>query len=115
QLSEDPSHHLRRQLDEAIQRFQQRLATDETLQHQVEDIKQRLLNSPSLTAYSTEMSTRFRDWLQQDLERPDGRLAGQFSAIAQSLGRAMRHDPDLRAAIDQQLEAAAHQLAPELS
>src|SRR5690606_20803130 len=49
------------------------------------------------------------------LDRPDGRLATQLSAIAQSLGRAMQQDAELRAAIDQQLEAAAHQLAPDLS
>lgn len=115
QLSEDPSHRLRQQLDDAMQRFKQRLATDPELQQQVEDLKQRLLNSASLTAYSTEMWTRFRHWLQQDLDRPDGRLATQLSTVAQSLGRAMRHDAELRAAIDQQLEAAAHQLAPELS
>lgn len=115
QLSQDPTHRLRQQFDAATQTLMDRLATDPALQEQVEAFKQRLLQSESLSAYSTELWTRVRQALHADLERPDGRLAEHISRIAQSLGRAMQNDEALRHAIDQQLEAAATQLAPELS
>ncbi|WP_321840944.1 DUF445 domain-containing protein [Paraburkholderia bannensis] len=115
QVSEDREHHLRQKFDEVMQKLIVQLKNDPAFLRKGEELKASLREGSALNDYTRELWDSLRDWLRDDLERPDSTLHAKVAATGQWLGQALAADADLRASLNGHLEDAARAMAPEFS
>ncbi len=109
-----PEHALRRDYEQWLQAYVQRLRTDPALVERVEAIKQRLIGHASVQDYVSGLWDHVHAALRQDLERGEGVLAGHLERSLAGLGQALGRDPALREAINQHVMGGAEKLALRL-
>ena len=109
-----PEHPLRRDYERWLQDYVARLRTDPALAGRVDEIKQRLIDHPSVQAYVQGLWDQVHAALRRDLERADGALARHLEQSLAGLGQALGRDPALREAINQHVLGGAEKLAGRL-
>ncbi|HET6397806.1 MAG TPA: DUF445 family protein [Pseudoxanthomonas sp.] len=109
-----PEHPLRRDYERWLQDYVARLRTDPALAGRVDEIKQRLIDHPSVQAYVQGLWDQVHAALRRDLERADGALARHLEQSLAGLGQALGRDPALREAINQHVMGGAEKLAGRL-
>lgn len=114
-IAEDPQHSLRQAFDRQLAGFVTRLKEDPALRERAEEIKREILQGEAVNAYVGSLWDSLRQWLRQDLARPDSALHAQASAATQWIGRALQEDAELRASLNAHLEQAIASLSPDVA
>jgi uncharacterized membrane-anchored protein YjiN (DUF445 family) len=114
-IAEDPQHSLRQAFDRQLAGFVARLKEDPALRARAEEIKREILQGEAVNAYVGSLWESLRQWLRQDLARPDSALHAQASAATQWIGRALQEDAELRSSLNAHLEQAIASLSPDLA
>ncbi|UVS87486.1 DUF445 family protein [Burkholderia glumae] len=115
QIGEDPDHQLRRSFDAAAERLVERLKTDPRFLEKGEELNRYLRDGEAFTGYVAELWAQLRDWLKADLARQDSLLHRQAAALGGWLGERLAASPALRASMNEHVEKAAAELAPEFA
>lgn len=115
QIGEDPDHQLRRSFDATAERLVERLKTDPRFLEKGEELKRYLRDGEAFNGYVAELWTQLRDWLKADLAREDSVLHRQAAALGGWLGERLAASPALRASMNEHVEKAAAEMAPEFA
>ncbi len=106
-----PDHELRRDYEQWVQAYIQRLGHDPALMAQVESIKQRLLRHQEVGAYIDGLWNDVMRALRVDLDKKDSAVAAHVQQVALDLGRRLEQDEQLRITLNEHILAAAAGLA----
>src|SRR5581483_1686347 len=96
----DPQHHLRRELDAALRRLAEELATSPALAARLEGLKRELLEQPQLRDWAGTIWDQVKGELRAAAADPDSRLRSRVASAAQEVGARLDADPDLRATVE---------------
>lgn len=114
-IANDPQHSLRQAFDHQLAGFVARLKDDPALRARAEEIKHEIVQGEAVNAYVASLWDSLRQWLRQDLARPDSALHARASAATRWIGLALQDDAPLRASLNTHLEQAIASLGPELA
>ena len=115
EIGKDRGHELRRRFDRLAEKLIDRLKHDPSSVRRADEIKHYLKNDDILNAYISELWGDLRRWLKDDLENPDSVLHANVAAAGLWMGQALAQDAGLRASLNQHLEEAARNMAPDFS
>lgn len=115
QVQTNRAHDLRVGFDEAVAGFVQRLETDPAARAKGEQIKHYILEDRAFGAYLDGLWDSLRAWILEDLHDANSRLREKIREACGWLGQRLSADPELRAELNDHLEQAAREAAPEFS
>lgn len=115
QIGEDPEHRLRRSFDATAARLVERLKADPAFIEKGEELKRYLRDGEAFNGYVAELWSQLRDWLRADLAREDSLLHRQAAALGGWLGERLAASPALRESMNEHVEKAAAEMAPEFA
>lgn len=103
EIRTDQEHALRRQFDEFVAQFIEKLKHDPATRAKVNALRDELAANPALAGYLDSLWRQFRDWLAADLRDERSTVHASIAGLAASLGRRIDADAELRGWIDEQL------------
>lgn len=115
QVSEDPAHQLRKNFDEAVKRFVDRLKVDPTFLEKGEEIKRYVRDGEIIGPYIKNLWAQLRSWLKEDLLRSDSRMDEKVAAMGKWIGRELAQNSELRQSLNDHMEEAARAMAPDFA
>ena len=115
QVSEDPAHQLRRNFDEAVKRFIDRLKVDPAFLEKGEEIKRYVRDGEIIGPYIKNLWAELRYWLKEDLLRSDSTMHEKVAAMGKWIGRELAQNSELRQSLNDHMEEAARAMAPEFA
>lgn len=115
EISSNKNHALRGRFDAFTRHFIEQLKDDPDFLAKGEQIKSYLLNDPTLYLYLKNLWGSLRTWLKEDLARSDSLLHRNVVAAGHWLGKTLADDPAFRQSINQHLEQAAKNMAPDFA
>ncbi len=115
QVSEDPAHQLRKNFDEAVRRFVDRLKVDPTFLEKGEEIKRYVRDGEIIGPYIKNLWAQLRSWLKEDLLRSDSRMDEKVAAMGKWIGRELAQNSELRQSLNDHMEEAARAMAPDFA
>ncbi len=113
-VAANPLHPRRAAFDELIVRYIERLQHDEAFRARIEQVKRDFLAHPGIGAYLQELWEEVRNWLDRDLARPDSGVRRKLASAAAAIGASLANNPTLRDSVNEHIEHAVENLAPEL-
>jgi uncharacterized membrane-anchored protein YjiN (DUF445 family) len=113
EVREDRGHELRRQFDESVARFIEKLKADPGVRDKVEKLRDELLDSPALAGYIGGLWEQFRDWLGADLRSPRSATHARIATMVRAFGARLEADREIREWIDEQILTAIPPLVEE--
>ena len=114
QVLADPMHPLRRDYEQWLDGYVQRLREDPALATRIEQLKQEMIDHPALQDYVQGLWSRIHASLRADLQSGNSALAGHLERSLAALGRSLSTDPALRGALNQHLLEGAQRLTSRL-
>jgi uncharacterized membrane-anchored protein YjiN (DUF445 family) len=114
-VSEDPEHRLRKNFDRFIANFIERLKSDPEFAEKSEDIKRYLINDETLNGYLGSLWADLKQWLKNDLHNENSVLQARLIGAGAWLGKTLADDPQLRQSLNDNLELAVREAAPEFA
>jgi len=115
EISNDRQHALRARFDVFTGQLIEQLKTEPEFIAKGEQIKTYLLNDPTLYLYLKNLWGSLRTWLKDDLQRSDSLLHRNLVAAGHWLGKTLADDPAFRQSVNQHLEQAAKNMAPDFA
>ncbi len=115
QIGEDPDHRLRRSFDATVARLVERLKHDPAFLEKGEELKRYLRDGEAFNGYVADLWLQLRAWLKADLAREDSLLHRQAAALGGWLGERLAESPALRDSMNEHVEKAAAEMAPEFA
>ncbi|WP_211441337.1 DUF445 domain-containing protein [Collimonas humicola] len=115
EIGSDKNHALRGRFDVFTKRFIEQLKDDPEFIAKGEQIKTYLLNDPTLYLYLKDLWGSLRAWLKEDLRRSDSLLHRNIADAGHWLGKTLADDPAFRQSVNQHLEEAAKNMAPDFA
>ncbi|WP_414446901.1 DUF445 domain-containing protein [Burkholderia sp. 22PA0099] len=115
QIGEDPDHRLRRSFDDTAERLVERLKHDPVFIEKGEELKRYLRDGEAFNGYVVDLWTQLRDWLKADLAHEDSLLHRQAASLGGWLGEQLAESPALRDSMNEHVEKAAAEMAPEFA
>jgi len=107
EMSEDPQHPLRGELDAWLAALVQRLESDPALVARVDEFRARLLAHPALGVYLQTLWGHVVAWMQRDLAGDDSVLRERVAGAIRLVGKRLQADEGMRQWIDAQLNEVA--------
>ncbi|MCA1854319.1 DUF445 family protein [Massilia oculi] len=114
-VAADPRHPLRQRFDVFTAEFIERLKGDPAFAAKADEIKAYLLGDETLNGYLATLWDELKDWVRRDLHSEDSALRRRLVATGAWIGQVLAEDPQLRASLNESLEAAARGAAPEFA
>lgn len=114
-IGSDRGHAFRQSFDRVVERFIVRLQRDPNMAAKAEEIKNYLKNDPNLNRYIMSLWGDLRQWMKDDLERPDSKLHARVYESGLWLGKKLSSDPTLRDSMNKQMESLAEKMAPDFA
>jgi uncharacterized membrane-anchored protein YjiN (DUF445 family) len=114
-VSEDPEHPLRQRFDVFTGEFIERLKADPAFMEKGEEIKRYLLNDETLNNYLQSLWDDLKAWLKEDLNSEQSVLRQRIIATGAWIGKMLAEDPQLRKSLNDNLELASRNVAPEFA
>ncbi len=102
-----PDHSVRRQFDDWIHEFIERLRQDPAFSREVNAMKDRVVQSDDVRAYLDGVWTEVRATIERDLQREDSVLMRHLDHSLAGLGDRLSRDPALVQAINEHVLSAA--------
>jgi uncharacterized membrane-anchored protein YjiN (DUF445 family) len=109
-----PGHSIRLKYEQFIRDFVGRLKQDDAFRAQVDEIKNKLSDSPAVRDYLHGLWEEVRRALEADLQREDSALLGHVRHGLDALGHRLATDPGLVNAINTHVLSAAGKLVTQL-
>ncbi len=109
-VGHDPTHPVRRSIDDRIVGFAERLRDDPELVRKGEELKAELLAHPDVRAWIASLWGEVKRSLDQAAVDPDSELRRRMTFSLSQLGQRLRHDPDLQATVDRWVASAGSYL-----
>lgn len=109
-VGHDPTHPVRRSIDDRIVEFAERLRDDPELVRKGEELKEELLAHPDVRAWIASLWGEVKRSLDQAAVDPDSELRRRMTFSLSQLGQRLRHDPDLQATVDRWVASAGSYL-----
>lgn len=115
QVSEDPTHQLRSDFDDAVKRLIDRLKADPAFLEKGEEIKRYVRDDEIINVYIKDMWGQLRAWLKQDVVRGDSDMHAKVVAMGKWVGRELAQNVELRQSLNEHMEDAARAMAPDFA
>jgi uncharacterized membrane-anchored protein YjiN (DUF445 family) len=112
-LSADPSHPLRRDIDRRLGELVDQLRTSPELADLMEQRKEELLVHPSVRAWSASLWSELKTWVSDSAREPGGEMRRRLEGAIVSLGERLQHDDTLQDTVDRWAADAATSLAAQ--
>ncbi len=109
-----PDHPMRRDYEAWVEAYIARLRDDQALRAQIDQIKSRLIDQPTVRDYVQGLWDEIHASLRRNLESEDSPLARHLEQSLLKLGGHLAANPGLRAAINEHVMAGARSLADRL-
>jgi uncharacterized membrane-anchored protein YjiN (DUF445 family) len=106
-ISNDPSHAVRRSIDQRIQSFAARLRTDPGLIEKLESVKAELLAHRDVQAWLRSLWGEVKRTTLIATDDPDSELRQRLDTSLERLGRRLVDEPELQAKVDDWVGRAA--------
>ncbi|MBU9629731.1 DUF445 domain-containing protein [Burkholderia multivorans] len=114
-VAADPEHELRQRFDRIVHTLTERLKHDRAFIDKGEEIKRYIRDGDAFNAYLKDLWVQLRAWLKADLARPDSALHRQAATLGGWLGARLAESPALRASLNEHVERAVHEMAPDFA
>lgn len=114
QVLTDPGHPLRRDYDQWLAGYVQRLRTDPALAEKLAGYKEQLAAHPAVADYVSGLWQRIATALRRDLSGTDSAVAAHIEKALAGLAAALQRDGALRDALNDHLQRAATRLGGRL-
>lgn len=114
-ISQDQAHQLRQAFDRATLKFINKLKSDPEMAARAESIKSYLKEDEAFNRYLGELWGDLRNWLRADMHSEDSRTRQRIADAGQWFGETLVNDATLRASLNEHLERAATNVAPEFA
>ncbi|MFN8023199.1 MAG: DUF445 domain-containing protein [Acidimicrobiales bacterium] len=105
-VSRDPSHEVRRSIEQRVVAFAQRLRDDPELVAKGEELKDELLAHPDVRAWIASLWGEVKRSLDQAAVDPDSELRRRMTTSLALLGQRLRDEPDLQGKVDRWVASA---------
>ncbi len=113
-ITDDPQHPRRKQFDDVVAEFMERMKNDPEFHQKINQWKTQLLNSPEAQQYIDGLWLQCKAWLRSDFSRDDSVLRIKIADSARHLGQWLTDNPALRDSINDHMADAARSLAGDL-
>lgn len=107
----DQNHPMRRAVTAALRKFAAILESSPQMQHQVEGIKDAVLEHSSAKRYLNDLWHAAKATLRGSVDSPDSPVQGGIAEAAIGLGEGLLADPEARKALNVRIEALVVDLA----
>jgi uncharacterized membrane-anchored protein YjiN (DUF445 family) len=114
-VAADPEHELRQRFDRTVARLTERLKHDPAFIEKGDEIKRYIRDGDAFNDYARDLWNQLRAWLKADLARPDSALHRQAAMLGGWLGARLADSPALRASLNEHVEKAVHEMAPDFA
>ncbi len=101
EMSTDPTHPVRRKVEEALAQLANDLQTKPETRERVEAIKDELLANQSVSLWLDTLWQKSREAIIRAARNPDAAMAGKLGEVLKSMGTTLEGDPRIRSAINQ--------------
>ncbi len=99
-MGTDASHPARERFTQSVREFIERLKTDEQMHLRAEQIKQELLDDPSLQNYLTNLWSKLRDYLAEQSAIEDSALSTRLRDALMRAGDALSTNSSMRTVVN---------------
>ena len=113
EVRRDGDHELRKRFDAFVDRFVEKLKSDESTRDTVHRMRDEVLDSPALAGYVNGLWEELRAWLARDLEHGPSVVRERARSVILDFGRQLDADPSIQQWIDEQILAAIPPLVEE--
>ena len=114
-VAADPEHELRQRFDRTVVRLTERLKHDPAFIAKGDEIKRYIRDGDAFNDYVRDLWGQLRAWLKADLARADSALHRQAATLGGWLGARLAESPALRASLNEHIEKAVHEMAPDFA
>lgn len=114
EVLQEPEHPLRKDYELWVGQYIERLGSDPELIHQIEQIKQQILEHPQVQAYLDSVWRDIMQLLKDDLSSEQSTISSHLETLFQGLGQRLQADDALRDALNQHLLESAASMAGSL-
>lgn len=114
-VAADPEHELRQRFDRTVAALTERLKQDPAFIEKGEEIRRYIRDGDAFNAYLRDLWDQLRAWLKADLARADSALHRQAATLGGWLGARLAESPALRASLNEHVEKAVHEMAPDFA
>ncbi|HXH52117.1 MAG TPA: DUF445 domain-containing protein [Sphingomicrobium sp.] len=101
EMATDPAHPVRAKIEEELAKLANDLQTNPATQSKVEEMKEALLDNPSVALWFDTLWERAREAIIRAARDPDAAMAGKLGEVLRSMGGTLESDPRIRGAINQ--------------
>ena len=113
-IGDDPHHPRRKQFDEVVEEFLERMKNDPEFHQKINGWKNQLLASPVAAHYIDGLWAQLKTWLRDDLAKSDSSLREKIADGARHMGQWLVDNQALRDSINDHMADAARGLAIDL-
>nr|WP_318383121.1 DUF445 domain-containing protein [uncultured Enterobacter sp.] len=114
-ITQDQQHQIRLAFDRAAQKLIERLKNDPEMAAKAELTKAWLKEDEAFNRYLAELWGDLRSWLKADMQSDDSRVKQRITEAGLWFGETLVADNALRSSLNQHLEQAARNVAPEFA
>lgn len=105
-IGSDDQHVARKEFNEGLQKFIERLRTDPEMIARGEEIKNELLEHPAVQGYLSDMWNSISSYLLREIDDPDSELRLRVESGVRSFGESLLNGSELGQQIDSWLQKA---------
>ena len=113
-IGDDASHPRRKQFDEVVEEFLERMKNDPTFHQKINMWKEMLLASPEAAQYINGLWDQLKQWLRDEIARDNSSLREKIAEATTQMGLWLVDNPNLRDSINDHMADAARSLAIDL-
>ena len=113
-IADDPNHSRRKQFDDVVEEFLERMKNDPALHQKINAWKDLLLASPEATQYINGLWSQLKQWLRDDIVKDNSSLREKIIDGTAQMGAWLMENPNLRDSINDHMADAARSLAIDL-
>jgi uncharacterized membrane-anchored protein YjiN (DUF445 family) len=113
-IQHNPQHFVRLELQASLERLRQEMPTDPAWQTRLQSFQNNLAQHDELHRLVGGMAGDLRAWLLADLQADASRLRGACEQASLWLAQTLERDAALRASLNQHLQGAVLNLAPDI-
>lgn len=114
-ISQDEAHQIRQAFDRATLKLIDRLKNDPEMAAKAESTKAYIKEDEAFNRYLAELWGDLRNWLKSDMQSDDSRVMQRITEAGLWFGETLVADNALRTSLNQHLEQAARNVAPEFA
>lgn len=113
-IGDDPSHPRRKQFDQFVENFVERMKNDPSYHQKITQWKQQMLAAPVVMHYVEGLWSQFKEWLIRDISSEDSQLRTRLAHSLRLLGRWMAENPEFCESINDHMTDSVNVMSGDL-